>query len=910
MALLAFVVAAMYAVIAFSIVPKLARAALGGPRLLQVARWGASAFFAGCALTHLDIGLTALAAARVGPMAGSMPPMTGSGRPLLTLVTQVLPHIAQIIGGGLFIGIARNRLEWSVAAREIAEELRARETQFRATFEKNPVGQVLIGVHGPQEGTILQINPALRAMVRAGDDDLTGRPYRDLLGPGDRAWATGDLARLIAGEPVDRRERPLTGPDGQRTWVSVESSMVRDERGQALFALVRVRDIAGQRRTETLRTVQHLVSQETAGAVPVGTGVRAVLRVLVQTLDWAGGEYWQADPGRATISRVTSWWSPALASSSLASSGPPDYPRGEGLPGTAWLSGSRTWVGDLAGWPDTGVVQAARTAGVRSALALPVLSGDQAGVLLLFATRMAEPDDELTSALDAVCAHVGRFVVRRRAEEFRHLLESTPDALVIADADGRIVLVNTQTEQLFGFEREELLGEPVEKLMPERFRTLHPRRRARYHRNPGVRSVGIGTEVRGQRKDGSQFPVEISLRPLKTEGATLVASSIRDLTARRESEELRFRLAAIVESSDDAIFGSSLDGRITSWNRAAEKIFGYPEREAIGRPLWMLLPGGQESEVAEVLARLRAGAREEHHDAVRRHRDGHAVHVSSRMSPIRDEYGTLVGASCVIRDITGRKLADAALAQAKDAAETSRDAFESFSYSVAHDLRAPLRAIDGFSQVLAEEYAPVLDTTGLEYLGRLSAAAQKMGKLIDSLLGLARVTHRDIASRAVDLSALATATAERLRQEEPERRIRMIVEPGLTAVGDPILLANVLDNLLENAWKFTRHRPETEIEFGWAAPEYFVRDNGAGFDMAFADKLFGVFQRLHTAQEFDGIGIGLATVQRIVRRHGGQIRAQGTPGQGATFYFTLGGPTARPTPPIPAQLTSLTPLSP
>ena len=217
---------------------------------------------------------------------------------------------------------------------------------------------------------------------------------------------------------------------------------------------------------------------------------------------------------------------------------------------------------------------------------------------------------------------------------------------------------------------------------------------------------------------------------------------------------------------------------------------------------------------------------------------------------------------------------------------------ESFSYSVSHDLRTPLRAIDGFSQALLEDYASTLDEQGKDFLQRVRAATQHMGHLIDDLLVLSRVTRSEMRREPANLSALAESVIDELQHAEPQRRVEITVEPDLQAVGDPQLLRIVLTNLLSNAWKFTGRQPQPRIEFGAlrdaaGVPTYFVRDNGAGFDMAYADKLFGAFQRLHSPSEFPGTGIGLATVQRIVQRHGGQVRAEGLPGQGATFFFTL-----------------------
>jgi len=216
---------------------------------------------------------------------------------------------------------------------------------------------------------------------------------------------------------------------------------------------------------------------------------------------------------------------------------------------------------------------------------------------------------------------------------------------------------------------------------------------------------------------------------------------------------------------------------------------------------------------------------------------------------------------------------------------------EAFNYSVSHDLRSPLRSINGFSQALLEDYADKLDAQGKDYLQRVRAASQNMAQLIDDLLDLSRITRSKIRRGTVNLSVLAQAVTAELTKMEPERQVEFVIAGRLIVKGDERLLKIVLENLLGNAWKFTGNNPKAKIEFGVTQVDgrsaYFVRDNGAGFDMAYANKLFGAFQRLHDPSEFPGSGIGLATVQRIIHRHGGQVWAEGAVGQGATFYFTL-----------------------
>lgn len=236
------------------------------------------------------------------------------------------------------------------------------------------------------------------------------------------------------------------------------------------------------------------------------------------------------------------------------------------------------------------------------------------------------------------------------------------------------------------------------------------------------------------------------------------------------------------------------------------------------------------------------------------------------------------------REIAERKKAEEAL-------EVANKELEAFSYSVSHDLRAPLRSIDGFSQALLEDYTERLDEQGRDYLHRVRAASQRMAQLIDDMLKLSRVTRAELSREEVDLSALAQEIAVELRRAQPGREVEFTVASGLRVHGDPKLLRIVIENLLGNAWKFTGKRSGARIEFGMThrdgKPAYFVRDNGVGFDMAYAGKLFGAFQRLHDSREFPGTGIGLATVQRVIHKHGGRVWAEGEVEKGATFYFTL-----------------------
>lgn len=357
-----------------------------------------------------------------------------------------------------------------------------------------------------------------------------------------------------------------------------------------------------------------------------------------------------------------------------------------------------------------------------------------------------------------------------------------------------------------------------------------------------------------------------------------------------DAEQLR----AVVETIKDGVLTIDRHGIVQSMNPAAKILFGYSVAEVVGKNVNMLMPEPFHGEHHQYLknylttghAKILGVGRE----VMGKRKDGSVFPMDLAVGEMRVGNERMFVGSC--RDITERKEAENHLIERSAQLEAANKELDSFAYSVSHDLRAPLRAMDGFSRALVEDYGDKLEGDAKHYLGRISAAGQRMGKMIDDILLLSRTTRGNMEFTATDLSAIARDIIEQLREAEPERQVSVDIKPGIHRRCDPRLIQIVLDNLLGNAWKFTGKTEDPEIEFSSKMQNgetiCVIRDNGAGFDMAYADKLFGMYQRLHAHEEFEGTGIGLATVSRLVHRHGGRIWAESIPDKGACFFFTLG----------------------
>jgi PAS domain S-box-containing protein len=511
---------------------------------------------------------------------------------------------------------------------------------------------------------------------------------------------------------------------------------------------------------------------------------------------------------------------------------------------------------------------------------------------------LKEAHVRLIGQVAALSASKEKFRALMKAEaKYSALLEAAPDAMVVVNQAGEIVLLNLQAEKQFGYNRDELLGQQVKNIIPEGFAERLITDRTRTAADALAQQIGTGIELSGRRKDGSEFPIEIMLSPLEDAEGILVTAAIRDISVRKTAEEAlrqsEERLRLVVSNAMDySILMLDLDGRVVSWNEGAERIKGYRAEEIIGQNFsrFYLAEDVSLGKPAMELAQATGHGRSED-EGWRVRKDGSRFYANVVITALYDETGRLRGFGKITRDITERKRSEERLVKTAENLKRSNDQLEQFAYVASHDLQEPLRMVASYTQLLARRYRGRLDSDADEFIAYAVDGCNRMQGLIRDLLAYSHSgTERKLLREFSGETALNEVLANlRVLIEESGATVTHDLLPSLTT--DDTQLVQVLQNLIGNAIKYRGvTAPQVHVSAmkkGGKEWIFSVRDNGLGISPEYFERIFVIFQRLHGQREFNGTGIGLAICKKIVEQLGGRIWVESQPAKGSTFYFSL-----------------------
>ena len=521
----------------------------------------------------------------------------------------------------------------------------------------------------------------------------------------------------------------------------------------------------------------------------------------------------------------------------------------------------------------------------------------------------------VTRALEEAKEKEARILAEKEAKEseakYRALYENSINGIFRSAPDGHLLEVNPAYAHMFGYNSPAEIIAAINNVGAQLY--LYPEQRKEVIDILAANGEMEPREFEAVRRDGTPFWVLIAVAEVIDANGNLLyyEGTNMDITMRKRTEkalkENEERFKKVIECSGVWIWEVDAKGMYTYVSPMEENILGYKTDEIIGKKYFYdsFAPDIKAEMTKAALGVFAEKGVFTNLENANIHKDGHVVILSTSGSPLLDAKGNLMGYRGADTDITQRKQGEEEIKRINAELEqrvhertfqleTINKELESFSYSVSHDLRSPLRSIDGFSNLLLKNYSNLLDDQGKDYFQRVMKASRRMGLLIDDLMKLSRFTRIEMKRGITNLSSIAESIVEEFKSADPERQINIFIQPGMIANVDSDLIQNALQNLFDNAWKYSKNKADAKIEFGAMEKDgntvYYVRDNGAGFDMKYVDKLFSAFQRLHSDDEFEGTGIGLATVNRIIHRHGGTIWAEGAVNSGATFYFTLNNP--------------------
>ena len=749
--------------------------------------------------------------------------------------------------------------------REIKDAaLHASEERFRNTFAAAATGMMITTL----EGRYIEVNQAYCRMFGYTAQELLGLNIFSFIHPEDRHKSSAQMQALKQGH-LDSyiSERRFVVKDSRILWIRSSVSALRDAHGKTIARAAIAEDITQQRQAEqALLKTQRLLS-------------------VASKISRQGA--WQVD---LPDHRLT-WSDEVYAIHELAPGATRSFAEGISAYAPEYQDTIRTLFENCvsSGTPFDVELQIITASGRRVWVrALGEVVKDASGAIVQLQGALQDIDLQKQTELRE----------KSMATRLATTLESISDAFFLLDHDWNFVFVNQQAVQTLGGGREDLLGKNLWQEYPHIVGTVAEECYRSAIAERQTKSFEWFSQIIQRWLEFRVYPTDEGL-----------GVYFQDITQKRQAARQLLLLQTAVSHLNDMVIITDATGSVGSdsgivfVNDAFERQTGYRQDEVIGKsPRILHGPHTQKAEVDHIVSSLEKGE-SIRAELIKYSKSGDEYWVEIETVPITDAHGSLTHYVAIERDVTERKQTEEKILQLNAdledrvqqrtaQLEAANRELEAFSYSVSHDLRSPLNTINGFSQLLMKSNAGNLDTKGLHYLSRIGAGAQQMGKMIDSLLSLAKLSRESLKLETVDLSLMVRQIEHACRMREPGRQVQVVVQEGLVVQADVLLISVVMQNLIENAWKYSAKRDVASISVASQTQAngqtvYVIQDNGAGFDMAHADKLFGMFERLHSSADFEGTGLGLANVSRIIERHGGRIWAQGVPGVGATFYFTL-----------------------
>jgi PAS domain S-box-containing protein len=706
---------------------------------------------------------------------------------------------------------------------------------------------------------------------RPGAFGGTYEAFLNLLHPDDRGAVAAALAQARDKKEEFDVEFRVTWADGSRHYLAAHGKAFYSPEGKPLRVTGVALDISERKQAQEIRSFLAAIVESSNEAI-IGKDLEG------KVVSWNSG-----------AERIFGYTAAEMLGQSILRIIAPDRPNEEAQ-----------------------ILKAAREGSVRIYETVRIAKGGEP----IEVSLTVSPIRDARSEIIGISSMARDITERKRAERdlqesrarLSGIIGSAMDAIISVDSNQRVTMFNAAAERMFRCKASDVIGQALDRFIPVRFRDRHRGFLADFgSKGATSRAMGQLRPLAGLRADGTEFPIEASISHIEIEGQKIYTVILRDITERQQAQESLERHATVLREQAELldlanVLARDLDDRIILWNAGMEKMYGWTKPEALGKVSHELF----EAHYDQPLETIRALFMEQGHwegEVTHKRKDGARIVVACQWVLHKDERGGPAAILEINNDVTERRQAEQEVVRMNAALEqrvqertaeltSANRELEAFTYSVAHDLRAPLRHIDAFTRILHEDFGDILPAEARRYLDNIRRGSQNMSQLVDDLLNLARIGRQEIRRTPTDLHRLVEDIVREFRNELEGRRVEWRILPLPKVQGDTGLLRQVFTNLLSNAIKYTRPRPVAVIEIGHVNMDgdtaLFVRDNGVGFNMRYADKLFGVFQRLHRAEDFEGTGVGLATVERIIRKHGGHVWAEAAEGKGATFYFTLG----------------------